>query len=380
MPTRRTVLCAGAAALAAPFVNRHRYALFAQSSPEYSDRAVRLVGESLVIDMLNQFLYRRDMQTKLGDWLAKPGAFTHADFERFRSTGIHAASFGEGADSYQSGVELFARWNSFLAAYPDWLLRISLPGDFQRAKSTGRYGILFGMQNSSHFRGPDDVDLFHGLGQRAGQLTYNFRTLSGDGAFEEANGGVSEFGVRIIERMNHVGMAVDCAHAGDRTMMDAFSLSKKPVIISHGGCRALYPGYPRCATDEAIRAMAKTGGVIGINFISSMVKPHEPTTIDDVIDHFEHVANLVGIEHVGVGSDMGIESNDFMPPEQLARMLAGVNPKYRAHHREAVEHLDHPKRIYDLTDGLIRRKFTDEHIRLILGENWRRVLADIWTV
>jgi membrane dipeptidase len=330
--------------------------------------------------MLNQYLYRRDMQTKLGEWLAKPGAFTRADFKRFRDTGIHAASFGEAADSYESGVELFANWNSFLAAYPDWLLRISVPGDFQRAKSTGRYGILFGMQNSTHFRGSDDVDFFHGLGQRAGQLTYNFRTLSGDGAFEEANCGVSEFGVRIIERMNRVGMAVDCAHAGDRTMMDAFSLSKKLVIISHGGCRALYPGYPRCATDEAIRAMAKTGGVIGINFISSMVKPQEPTTIDDVIDHFEHVANLVGFEHIAVGSDIGIESNDFVPPEQLARMLAGMNPKYRVHHCEAVEHLDHPQRIYDLTDGLIRRKFTDEHIRLILGENWRRVLADIWTV
>jgi membrane dipeptidase len=151
------------------------------------------------------------------------------------------------------------------------------------------------------------------------------------------------------------------------------------VIISHGNCRALYPGYLRCVTDEAIRAMAETGGVVGINFISSMVKAHEPTTVDDVIDHFDHVTDLVGIEHVGIGSDMGIESNDFMPPDQLARMLAGMDAKYHVHHREAVEHLDHPRRIYDLTDGLIRRKYTDEHIRLIRGENWRRVLSEIWT-
>ncbi len=143
-------------------------------------------------------------------------------------------------------------------------------------------------------------------------------------------------------------------------------------------CRALYPGYPRCVTDEAIQAIAKTDGVMGINFISSMVKAHEPTSVDDVIDHFDHVRNLVGIEHAGVGSDIGIESNDFMPPDQLAQMLAGVDAKYHAHHREAVEHLDHPKRIYDLTDALIRRKYTDEHIRLILGENWRRVLSEIW--
>jgi len=368
-----------ATAIAAPFFNRNRYALFAQSSQEYSERAIRLVRESLVIDMLNQFLYRADMQPKLREWFTKPGAFTQADFERFRDSGINAASFGTAAEDYESGIRLFADWNSFIAAYPDRLLRISTAGDFQRAKTSGRYGILFGFQNSTHFRKPEDVDTFYGLGQRSGQLTYNFRNLIGNGAFERHDDGVSEFGVRIIERMNRIGMAVDCGHAGDRTMLDAFELSKKPVIISHGNCRALYPDYPRCVTDEAIKAMAKTGGVIGMNFISSMVKPHEPTTVDDVIDHFDHVTKLVGIEHVGVGSDLGIESNDFMPPDQLARMLAGMNPKYRVHHREAVERLDHPKRIYDLTDGFIRRKYTDDQIRLILGENWRRVLSGIWS-
>jgi membrane dipeptidase len=370
---------AAAATLAAPFFNRNRYTLLAQSSQEYTERAVRLVRESLVIDMLNQFLYRRDMQLKLRDWLTKPGAFTRADFERFRDSGINAASFGQGADSYENGIELLAHWNSFIAAYPDWLLRITTAADFQRAKASGRYGILFGLQSSAQFRNPLDVDTFHGLGQRSSQLTYNYRTLSGNGAFERRDDGVSEFGVQIIDRMNRVGMAVDCGHAGDRTMLDAFELSKKPVIISHGNCRALYPGYLRCVTDEAIQAMAKTGGVMGINFISSMVKAHEPTTVNDVIDHFDHVAKVAGIEHVGVGSDLGIESNDFMRSDLLARTLAGMDAKYHPHHREAVEHLDHPKRIYDLTDGLIARKYTDEHIRLILGENWRRVLSEIWT-
>lgn len=377
--TRRTALKTAAAVLAAPFINRNRYALFAQPAPEYSERAVRLARESVVIDMLNQFLYRRDMQPKLRQWLTKPGAFTHSDFEQFLGTGVAAASFGNAADTYEDGVELFARWNGFLAAYPDWLLRITTAADFERAKTSGRYGILFGLQNSTHFRKPEDVDTFHALGQRSSQLTYNFRTLSGNGAFERGDDGVSEFGVRIIDRMNRIGMAVDCGHAGDRTMLDAFQLSKKPAIISHGNCRALYPGYPRCVADVAIQAMAKTGGVMGINFISSMVKAHEPTTVDDVIDHFDHVAQLVGIEHVGIGSDIGIESNDFMPPDQLARMLAGMDAKYRVHRREAVAHLDHPKRIYDLTDGLIRRKYTDAQIRLILGENWRRVLTEIWT-
>lgn len=375
--TRRAVIQCAAATLAAPFFNRNRYALFAQSSQEYSERAVRLVRESLVIDMLNQFLYRRDMQPKLRQWLTKPGTFTRSDFETFRDSGINAISFGNGANSYEEGLELFGHWNSFLAAYPDWLLRIGSASDFMRAKTSGRFGIWFGLQNSAHFRTPADVETFYGLGQRSSQLTYNYRTLSGNGAFERRDEGLSEFGIRIVERMNRVGMAVDCGHAGDRTMLDAFELSKKPVIISHGNCRALYPGYPRCVTDEAIQAMARTGGVMGINFISSMVKAKEPVTVDDVIDHFDHVRTLAGIEHVGVGSDIGIESNDFMPPNQLAGMLSGMDAKYHVHSREAVAHLDHPKRMYDLTDGLIRRKYTDEHVRLILGENWRRVLTAV---
>jgi membrane dipeptidase len=367
------------ATLAGPFFNRRRYRLFAQSTTEYSERAVRLVRESLVIDMLNQFLYRSDLQPKLRQWLSQPGAFTAADFQRFLDSGINAINFGNGADTYDDGIRLFANWNSFLAQYPDWLLRIGAAGDFQKAKASRRYGILFGLQNAAHFRTASDVDTFFGLGQRVSQLTYNFRNLVGNGAFEPHDDGISEFGATIVERMNRVGMAVDCGHAGDRTMLDAFEISKRPVIISHGNARALNPGHPRCVTDEAIQRMAKSGGAMGINFISFMVKDHEPTTVEDAVDHFDYVAKLVGIEHVGIGSDFGLESNDFEPPEMLNTMLQRADKRYRVHHREAVADLAGEKRIYVLTEALIRRKYTDEHIRLILGENWRRVLASIWT-
>src|SRR5579872_2147659 len=278
--TRHHVLrTLGAASIAAPFINRGRFSLFAQSPGQYSERAVRLVRESLVIDMLNQFLYRLDLQSELRQWLSKPGSFTAADFQRFIDSGINAINFGHGASTYEDGIRLFADWNSFITQYPDRLLRIGSAADFARAKSSGHYGILFGLQNAAHFRQPADVDTFYGLGQRVSQLTYNFRNLVGDGAFEPHDGGISEFGASIVDRMNRVGMAVDCGHAGDRTMLDAFAMSKRPVIISHGNCRALNAGHPRCVTDEAIRRMAATGGVIGINFISFMVKRSEPVTV-----------------------------------------------------------------------------------------------------
>ena len=376
---RRLLRDLSAAVIAAPFFNRRRFTLFAQPSQEYSERAIRLVRESLVIDMLNQFLYRTDLRPKLRDWLAKPGAFTAGDFQRFLDSGINAINFGEGAESYESTIRLFADWNSFIAQYPDRLLRIGAAPDLERAKASRHYGILFGIQNAAHFRRPEDVDTFYGLGQRVSQLTYNFRNLVGNGAFEPHDDGISEFGAKIVESMNRVGMAVDCGHAGDRTMLDAFSISKRPVIISHGNCRALNPGHPRCVTDEAIRRMAQSGGAMGINFISFMVKETEPTTVDDVIDHIDYVKRLVGIEHVGIGSDFGLESNDLGSPEVLANMLRNADKRYRVHHREAVADLAGEKRIYVLTEALIRRKYTDEHIRLVLGENWRRVLHSIWS-
>jgi hypothetical protein len=140
--TRRGALAAlaGAALVGAPFINRGRFALFAQSTREYPERAIRLVRDSLVIDMLNQFLYRRDLQPKLRQWLSQPGAFTAADFQRFLDSGINAINFGNGAESYEEGIRLFAEWNGFIAQYPDWLLRIGSASDFERAKSSRHYG------------------------------------------------------------------------------------------------------------------------------------------------------------------------------------------------------------------------------------------------
>jgi membrane dipeptidase len=369
------------AVVAAPAVLRHRYRLFAESDEEYPERAVRLVRESLVIDMLNQFLYRIDKRSVLEDWLSRAGAFTKSDFDLFKSSGVNAINFGEGASSLDDAEKLFSKWNAFLMEYPQWLVRINNADDFDQAKKQDRYGIVFGLQSSAQFESVDAVDTCYFYGQRVSQLSYNFRSLVADGAFEPHDAGVSEFGGKVIERMNKVGMAVDVGHASDQTKLDACDISKKPVILSHGNCRALIPGGLRAATDEAIRKLASTGGVMGISCIAFMVKGTEPVTIDDVIDHFDHVRDLVGIEHVGIGSDAGIESNDLGSPQVLQNLLANADPRYHVHGmHEIVAGLEGPKRMYGLTAGLVRRGYTDEQIRMVLGQNWRRVLANIWTV
>ncbi|MGI9067898.1 MAG: dipeptidase [Pyrinomonadaceae bacterium] len=328
---------ASAAALAAPMINRGRFRFFAYSATTYSARAMELMKRATVIDMLSPFIISRSLGAK---WFSNPDSFTAADLQRFRNSGInvfHIAVGTGGRDAHLGTLRFIAGWNSFLSNHDQHLMRVDSPADLDRVKVSGKVGVLLGVQNSEHYQSADDVNLFHGLGQRVSQLTYNTRNLIGNGATERRDEGLSDYGVSIVERMNKVGMAVDVSHCGDHTTLDAFEVSKKPVLITHSNCRTLVPGHPRLKTDEAIKKMAATGGVMGITGVRMFVKSDEPTTVEHALDHFDHAVKLVGVEHVGVGSDMDLDGYDDIPAEE-------------------------------------------KDIELILGGNFKRVLAQIWTV
>jgi len=370
---------AGAGLLAAPMFNRGRYRIFANSPVEYSSRSIDLVQQSLVIDMLGPMTLDFPKQNK---WFANPESFTATDLQPYKDSGInvfHIAIGLGGPDAFERVLRLFASWNGFIADHDQEFMRIDSPGDLNRVKTSNKIGIMIGLQNSDQFRRPEDVEFFHGIGQRVSQLTYNSRNLIGNGSTERRDDGISDFGVSIIERMNQVGMAVDVSHCGDRTTLDAFEISKKPVLITHSNCRALVPGHPRLKTDEAIKKVGQAGSVMGITGVRMFVKGDEPTTVEHVIDHFDHVVKLIGPEHVGVGSDMDLWGYDAMPPELNKQLRAGYKGSYAFRDKIDIEGLNHPKRMYDLTEALIRRKYSDAAIQGILGGNFKRVLSAIWT-
>lgn len=382
--TRRDALkrmaFAGAGVIAAPMINRGRFRIFANSPVEYSSRAIELVERSTVVDMLCVLTLDFSKNNK---WMADPEMFTAADFQPFKDSGIniiHPAVGLGGPNAYETALKWFAAWNAFIANNDQFMIRIDSPADLDRVKKSGKLGILLGLQNSDHFRNPNEVDLFRSLGQRVSQLTYNARNLIGNGATERRDEGISDFGIAIIERMNKVGMAVDVSHCGDRTTLDAFEISKKPVLITHSNCRALVPGHPRVKTDEAIKKVGEAGSVIGITGVRMFVKGDEPTTIEHVIDHFDHVRKLIGADHLGVGSDIDLYGYDSMPPELNKQLRAAYKGSYGFREKIDVEGLNHPKRMFDLTEGLIRRKYSDKEIEGILGGNFKRVLSEIWTV
>ncbi len=377
----RIGLGAAGALAGAPFVNVGRFRLFAGVPQEYTRRCVDLVEGSLVIDMLGLTTINGETGERWGPDYSGLNAADAAEFRTSEIDVFHIASGVGGRtqnEAYQNCLAFVGSYNSIIANRPDVFVRIDSAEDLAAVHGSGRAGILIGIQNSSHFRSVQDVETFHQLGQRVSQLTYNSRNMIGNGSTERIDGGISDFGVSIVAEMNRVGMAVDVSHSGDRTTLDACEVSSAPVLYTHSNARALNPGHPRCKTDEAIRRMAETGGVMGITGVRNFVSDREPTTIESYLDHFDHVRDLVGVEHLGIGSDIDLHGYDDMPADQYAALKANYKGSYAFRDKIDIDEISHPKRMFDVTDGLIRRGYTDEHIRGILGVNFQRVLGEIW--
>lgn len=383
--SRRDVLRTAASAagfiVGAPFLNLGKHRLLAWSGQEYTTRCVDLVKGSLVIDMLGLTTLNGEVSDRWGPDYAD---LTPEDVDEIRTSEIDVFHIASGVggrtadDAYRNVLAFVGAYNSIVANRPDVYVRIDSAADLATVHDSDRAGILIGVQNSQHFRSVSDVAVFHSLGQRVSQLTYNSRNMIGNGSTERVDGGISDFGVGIVEEMNAVGMAVDVSHSGDQTTLDACEVSRAPVLYTHSNARALNPGHPRCKTDEAILRMAETGGVMGITGVRNFVAGQEPTTIEHYLDHFDHVRDLIGVEHLGIGSDIDLHGYDDMPAEAYAALKANYKGSYAFRDKIDIDEIAHPKRMFDVTDGLIRRGYTDDHIRGILGGNFQRVLGEIW--
>jgi membrane dipeptidase len=373
----KTLSASGALIAGAPMVNLGRSTVFAADARKYSKRAIDIVGRSLVIDMLGVLSINDDIWNR---WSSGTG-MTSEEIATFKNCGINIfhQSVGIGGPSaYDDAMQYLASCSGLIARTSDHFSRIDRVADMENAKSKGKVGVILGLQNADQFRTEADVPVFHGLGLRCAQLTYNSQNLLGSGSTDRVDGGVTDFGIKIIQKMNEVGMLVDVSHSGDRTTLDAIELSKQPIAITHSNCRALDP-HPRLKTDEAIRKLAAKGGVMGITGVRMFVLDHEPTTIENIVDHIDHVKKLVGIEHVGIGTDCDLEGYDDLPPEQMKMLRAAYKASYAFRDKIDIEGFDHPRKIFDLTETLIRRGYSNDEITAVLGGNFKRLLNTAWT-
>jgi membrane dipeptidase len=374
--TRRRTLQAMAGVFAALALTEVDAAPTAAQDPKnkYSSKVLDLVQRSLVIDMLAPL--KLDFRPEA---YALP--LTDAEAAMFRTcgiTGFHNSVGVGGASAYDDALEFIAAWSGFVGRNTHVFSLVGKADDLDAAKGKQKIAVIMGLQNADEFREPKDVKAFYELGLRCAQLTYNTQNLLGSGSTERVDGGISDYGEQIIKAMNEVGMLVDVSHSGDKTTLDAIELSPKPIAFTHSNCRALN-NHPRLKTDEAIRKLAAKGGVMGITGVRMFVKDKEPTTVEDIVDHIDHVVKLVGIDHVGIGSDSDLMGYDHMPPDQYKQLKAGYKASYAFRDKIDTDAFDHPRKVYDLTAALIRRGYSDSNIQAILGGNFRRLLGSTWT-
>jgi membrane dipeptidase len=373
----RRQLIGGAVAAATvtgfPMINTGMFRAHAAATKAYSKRAVDLVKQSLVIDMLAPL--KIDFRS---EYYANPlSEKDAADFRASGITGFHNAVGVGGPDAYAETLGWFAAWQGFVGRNAHVFSLVGKAEDLDPAKREGKCAVIMGVQNSEHFRKVEDVKAFYEIGQRCSQLTYNSQNLLGSGSTERVDGGLTDFGAAIIEAMNKVWMLVDVSHCGDRTTLDAIAISPKPIAITHSNCRALV-NHPRVKTDEAIKALGAKGGVMGITGVRMFVSEKEPTTIANVVDHIDHVVKLIGVDHVGIGSDADLNGYDDMPADQYKMLKAGYKSSYAFRDKIDTDGFDHPMKTYDLVEELIRRKYSNENITAILGGNFRRLLGATW--
>jgi len=282
-------------------------------------------------------------------------------------------------------VEGIVYWESEIDRVPQTLARIRTAQDILAAKKAKRTGLIYGFQDGVAFETDlSRLNVFHRLGIRIIQPTYNRRNLLGDGCMETADAGLSRTGMEAIERMNDLGILVDLSHCGRRTAADAIKLSKRPVAFTHTGCAAL-ADHPRNRTDAELRAVADKGGVSGIYVMPYLNNGHQPTA-PIVLDHLEHAIKVAGEDHASIGTDGGVSSemvdDDFrknFAENVRTRRKAGIAaPGETEDGYLFANDLNTARRFETIASMLSDRGHASVTIEKILGKNLLRVFSDSW--
>jgi len=303
-----------------------------------------------------------------------------AGFAAAKQSGYTAIHTSLANPNLEVALRDLEEWQKRFAEHPDKLIRATKAADIRRAKQEGRLAVVLGFQNATCMESDlRNLDRLHEKGARCIQLTYNARNLLGDGCTERTNCGLSDFGAAAVEHMNDLGILVDLSHCGEATSRDGIALSKKPPAFTHTMCKALHD-HVRAKSDDLLRAMAEKGGVTGIVTLGYFVGP-EGVTVEDYLRHVDHAVKVCGIEHVGLATDYqirGIEASATRETWYLPR-LRSFKPSYRVRWPPWIPELDKPDRFRVVARGLEQRGYRSSDIEKLLGLNWLRLFADVFS-
>jgi membrane dipeptidase len=292
------------------------------------------------------------------------------------------------SQAYDSAIRKIANAHGIVAACDESMMIIRSAGDAEIAHQQGRFGVLIDFQNTLPIS--DDLDriaTFYNLGLRMVQLTYNLNNLAGDGCTDTTKGGLSLFGKAMVEKLNEMNILVDVSHCSEQVGWDAMEISSAPVIVSHSAAKGV-AFHDRGKTDELARAVAEQGGYFGVVTLPGFIRDTPGGSLDDVVRQIEHLVDVCGIDHVGIGTDKAgpgpgtsslVEYPDSMPQSHRDD-FDWIGFRSEEHRLGPEYDMDGFAKFSDwpnITVKLADAGFTEDEIRKLLGLNYLRVLRDV---
>jgi membrane dipeptidase len=355
---------------------------------EQEQRAQRLLRDSLVISL-------HDHPVRFPLRMEETPEYNRTGRQHAAYAGLAASGMTVVFDNMMDGTACVTgnapwRWDDVITdlgmrqadlAHQDRVLAVRTLADIDEAYRSGRVGLVFGLESATPIENEiDRLDVLYGLGLRQIGIAYSDGNALGAGLAERGDAGLTAFGRRAVTRMNKLGLAIDLSHAGDRTALDTCEHSERPVFITHAGARAVWD-TPRMKPDDVLRAVAGTGGVIGMSAAphTTLSAAHPRHSIESVMDHFRYCADLVGIGHVAFGPDT-LYGDHVALHRIFARLLSigtAGGPSFEP--VGYVDGLENPTENFaNICGWLVKHGFGDADIRAVLGGNIYRALRSVW--
>ena len=300
--------------------------------------------------------------------------------ERWDQSGVDGGSY----DLQVGSPQLMLRTAALLAratSQLDWLTVACTAQEVRDAAASGGHAWIINNQPSIAIsRDLGLLGLAHDIGLRIGQLTYNSADHVGGGCTDRIDVGLTNFGVQVVQRYNELGVVVDVAHSGRQTALDACEVSERPVICSHTTAAAVHP-HVRAKTDEELLAIAATGGLVGVAAVPAFYPVPEKVDLDQVLDHLDHMVRVVGVEHVGFGTDWPLGGPEGWNEQVMNAALQGWG--FRQEHGVLddsdlrVRGMETYQGWPNITRGLVARGYSDEDVAALLGGNFLRVFESV---
>ncbi len=300
-------------------------------------------------------------------------------FEDMRRGGVTAAnctcSVWEG---FQATMDNIAAWKRWFREHGDLITQVRTVADIRRAKQEGKTGILLGFQNAAAFEDKlGYIELFKRVGVGVVQLCYNTQNLIGTGCYEDDDG-LSGYGCEVVAEMNRVGIMVDLSHVGPQTSEDAILASTKPVAYSHCAPAGLM-AHPRNKSDAELRFIAEHGGFVGVTMYPPFQARGNEATLDDFVRVLDYVIDLAGEDSIGIGTDF-TQDQDAGFFEWLIRDKGYARKVTEFGEIVFPEEMRRIGQFPNLTAAMARAGWPAAKIAKVMGENWVRVLGEVWDV